>query len=193
MDTTVCCIGCGTMGGAIMGGLAKNPEAKHFELCGYNRSQDKMKFLEKAGVRALNSIDEAAEIADILILGVKPHQVLMVIEEAGKKLKPDATVVSLAAGISIAKLRQFMGSEGHLCRCMPTTTALVGKGLFAFCFDPDFSSSEKTRIQGVFELLGTCVEINDDGFFRPDWRRPRLCFPDDARAGAGGNYPGLHP
>ncbi len=61
------------------GGLAKNPEAKHFELCGYNRSQDKMKFLEKAGVRALNSIDEAAEIADILILGVKPHQVLMVI------------------------------------------------------------------------------------------------------------------
>ena len=65
MDTTVCCIGCGTMGGAIMGGLAKNPEAKHFELCGYNRSQDKMKFLEKAGVRALNSIDEAAEIADI--------------------------------------------------------------------------------------------------------------------------------
>ena len=161
MDTTVCCIGCGTMGGAIMGGLAKNPEAKHFELCGYNRSQDKMKFLEKAGVRALNSIDEAAEIADILILGVKPHQVLMVIEEAGKKLKPDATVVSLAAGISIAKLRQFMGSEGHLCRCMPTTTALVGKGLFAFCFDPDFSSSEKTRIQGVFELLGTCVEINE--------------------------------
>ncbi len=45
---------------------------------------------------------------------------------------------------------------------MPTTTALVGKGLFAFCFDPDFSSSEKTRIQGVFELLGTCVEINEN-------------------------------
>lgn len=162
MAKTVCCIGCGTMGGAIMGGLAENPKAKNYELCGYNRSQDKMKNLEKAGVKALNSIDEAAEIADILILGVKPHQVLLVIEEAGKKLKPDAIVVSLAAGISIAKLRQFMGSEGHLCRCMPTTTALVGKGLFAFCFDPDFSNTEKIEVQGVFELLGTCVEINEN-------------------------------
>lgn len=150
------------MGGAIMAGLTGKADAKHCELCGYNRSQDKMKSLEKAGVKVLNSIDEAAEIADILIMGVKPHQVLQAIKEAGRKLKQDAIVVSLAAGVSIAKLRQFLGSSGHLCRCMPTTTALVDKGLFAFCFDPDFSNSEKNKILGVFELLGVCVEIHEN-------------------------------
>lgn len=160
MAKNICCIGCGTMGGAIMAGL--EGKAENYALYGYNRSPARMQALEKNGIHTLASAKEAAEIADILILAVKPGQIPQVAEEAGKYLKRDAIVVSVAAGISLAKLRQYIGSAGHICRCMPTTTALVGKGLFAFSFDPDFDDASKNEILSIFALLGHCVEIGEN-------------------------------
>lgn len=161
MARTICCIGCGTMGSAILGGLREQLNKDDYVIGGYNRSLEKMHALANKGISVFGSLEDAASIADVLVLAVKPDQIMHVAEEAGTFLKNDAILVSVAAGISLANLREAIGTKGHLCRCMPTTTAIVGNGLFAVCFDPDFPLSSKEEIFKLFGSIGLCIPIEE--------------------------------
>lgn len=150
------------MGGAILAGLAKSVDRDRFTLCGFNRSPARMEYLEKLGIERLSSAREAAGCADILILGVKPHQIGDVVDQAQSILHPGTLVVSLAAGITLLKLTQVWGSMPNICRCMPTTTASVGAGIFALCFETKFPAEGKTLVMDIFGKLGQCMEIKED-------------------------------
>ena len=66
------CIGCGNMGGAILGGLAEVPG---LELYGYNRTPQRLEPLCAKGVTAVPDIPGIAARCDILVIGVKPYLV----------------------------------------------------------------------------------------------------------------------
>lgn len=150
------------MGGAILAGLAKTVDRNQYVLCGYNRTPAKMEYLEKLGIECLPSAREAAKEADILIIGVKPHQISQVVDEAQSVLKEGVLMVSLAAGITLIKLTQVWGPMPNICRCMPTTTASVGSGIFALCFENKFSNADKKQIMDIFGHLGQSMEIKEE-------------------------------
>ena len=162
MKKTISCIGCGTMGGAILSGLAKTLSRDQYHLCGYNRTASKMAELEKLGIECLPSAVEAAKQADILIVGVKPHQIHQVVDEAQSVLKEGVLLVSLAAGITLLKLTQVWGPQPNICRCMPTTTASVGSGIFALCFEEKFPEADRKLILEIFGQLGRSMEIKEE-------------------------------
>lgn len=89
------CIGCGNMGGAILGGLAEVPG---LELYGYNRTPQRLEPLCAKGVTAVPDIPGIAARCDILVIGVKPYLVGGVLAEALPSLKPETVVISIAAG-----------------------------------------------------------------------------------------------
>ena len=64
------CIGCGNMGGAILGGLAEVPG---LELYGYNRTPQRLEPLCAKGVTAVPDIPGIAARCDILVIGVTLH------------------------------------------------------------------------------------------------------------------------
>ena len=66
------CIGCGNMGGAILGGLAEVPG---LELYGYNRTPQRLEPLCAKGVTAVPDIPGIAARCDVLVIGVKPYLV----------------------------------------------------------------------------------------------------------------------
>ena len=80
------CIGCGNMGGAILGGLAEVPG---LELYGYNRTPQRLEPLCAKGVTAVPDIPGIAARCDILVIGVKPYLVGGVLAEALPSLKPE--------------------------------------------------------------------------------------------------------
>ena len=90
------CIGCGNMGGAILGGLAEVPG---LELYGYNRTPQRLEPLCAKGVTAVPDIPGIAARCDILVIGVKPYLVGGVLAEALPSLKPETVVISIAAGL----------------------------------------------------------------------------------------------
>ena len=157
MALTIGCVGCGNMGGAILAGLARKGG---YDLCGYNRSPGRMRPLEELGVRRLESPQDVAQAADILVLAVKPHQAEPVLRELRQELNGDKTLVSVAAGISRKRLSMAVEQRCPVVRCMPDTPALVGKGVFALCFeDAALSETRKADVRAVFEALGMCVEL----------------------------------
>ncbi len=157
-------IGCGRMGGAILFGLAAR-KLPGLTLCGYNRSPEKMEPLAPLGVEVIPGIPELAAKADILILAVKPYQVAEALAAARGHLRPGTLVLSVAAGVSLARIADAVDGAVAVARCMPTTTALVGKGIFAFCFAPGPHVDEwRTPLLELFGQLGFCLELPEEKF-----------------------------
>lgn len=165
MPQTLCCIGCGNMGSAILLGLAHSIRNNSLSLYGCNRSPEKMKRLETEGIASIPDIASATAMADILVLAVKPAQIPDALKQAAATLRKEVIVLSVAAGIGIKTIREILGNKGRIARCMPTTTALAGRGVFAFCFEKgNFPAEEQTRILELFSHLGYCIELAENKF-----------------------------
>lgn len=165
MPKVIGCIGCGNMGAALLKGFASRLDEQEWRLCGYNRSPEKMLKLKENGIESASGVSELAALSDIIIIAVKPGQIPEVLKAAKSQLNNQKTLVSIAAGVSLASLRALAGSKCAIARCMPTTTALVGKGVFAFCFDDaNFTRLKQLELLELFDKLGYCAEISEAKF-----------------------------
>lgn len=165
MRHVIGCIGCGNMGCAIMSGFADHLSRDDYHLCVYDKHPEKMDCLKAKDVQIMNSIGETAANSDILIFAVKPHQMSEALQEAQPEMKKNKTAISLAAGIGLSHLRLMLGDDCMIARCMPTTTALAGRGVFALCFDPIAIIPEtETTIMELFQNLGMCLDLPESRF-----------------------------
>lgn len=156
------CIGCGHMGSAILKGFVSSPKTGGWTLRGFNRNPEKLLPLRDMGVQAAKSIEDLAANSDIVVFAVKPYQMDMVMRQAAPAMRPEAVAISLAAGFSLAAMRRALNGKGRICRCMPTTTALVGKGVFAFSFEGGEGRDMGPEILNLFSALGYCLEMPED-------------------------------
>lgn len=155
------CIGCGRMGGALLSGLATL--GFPLTLYGYNRSPEKLEPLKPLGVEVMPGIAATAEHSDLLLLAVKPYQIDEVLAAARGHLKAGTLVLSVAAGIGLARLAADVDAGVAVGRCMPTTTALAGKGIFAFCFGAD-AGEWRAPVLELFGRMGLCLELPEGKF-----------------------------
>ena len=163
MSINIGCIGCGNMGGAILGGLAKS--GKGYALCGNTRTMKRMDSLVKLGVEPLWSAADVARKSRYVVLAVKPYQVEAVLSGMKGALSADNVLISIAAGVSLDTLKKFSGGVCPVVRCMPNTPALVAKGVFAFSFeDSRLSEEQKRDILDIFSALGQCFEVPESRF-----------------------------
>ena len=165
MSRTIGCIGCGNMGGAILAGFADRLGDKGYSFCGCNRTPERMRPLADKGVRVMPDVLETARKSDVLLLAVKPYQVAAVLEEMRPALDGGKVLVSVAAGVSLKSLREAVGGQCPVVRCMPNTPALVGEGVFALCFeDPALDREGKLELLELFGVLGLCLEMPEARF-----------------------------
>ena len=162
MSMSIGCVGCGNMGGAILAGLAAS--SLDCTLYGHTRTAARMAPLEAAGVTRLDSARELARKARYVVMAVKPYQIEALLAEMAPEFGPDTVVISVAAGISIARLQAAVAGRCPVVRCMPNTPALGGKGVFALCFDDKVPAESKEDILRFFSQLGVCLELPESRF-----------------------------
>ncbi len=163
IDTlSIGCIGCGNMGSAILFGLGKN---KSLELMGYDTMPEQMAVLQGSGITAAKDIEHLVISSSTIILAVKPHLALPVLAQIAPLLTKDKVIISIAAGISIESMRKAVENKCAVVRCMPNTPALVGAGIFAFCFDDQkLDESRQEHILQFFRGIGMCIELEEHKF-----------------------------
>ena len=155
------CIGCGNMGGAILGGLAAMP---NIELVGYNRTPERMAPLCSKGIQSVSDKREVAEQSDIVLIAVKPYLVEATLEEILPVLRPESIIISLAAGITLEQLRDAVQNTCPVVRVMPNTPALVGAGIFGIQEDPLLPHSAFHIVHDLFAALGSVVVLPEKKF-----------------------------
>ncbi|WP_299394935.1 pyrroline-5-carboxylate reductase [uncultured Desulfovibrio sp.] len=166
MKKQIGCIGCGNMGGAIMAGLARREALwEGWGLAAFSRTAARLAPLTELGVVACSSGAEVAAQSRYIVVAVKPYQMDAVLRELAPHLTADHVIISVAAGVGMAALRESVGRVCPVVRCMPNTPAKVGKGVFGLCFDdPSLTDEARRDIHALFAALGVCVELPETRF-----------------------------
>ncbi len=105
---------------------------------------------------------EAAELADTVLLSVKPQnytEVLTAIKEI--KGYEDKLYISIGAGISTESIKRIL-CEAAVVRVLPNVPMLIGKGVSVICRNKEVSSSDFAFVKNVFESAGSALEIEED-------------------------------
>lgn len=147
------------MGGGILKGLARGGE---FRLLGHDHTRAKV---EELGAQWAESPSALAEACDVVILAVKPHQMDAMLEAIRPVLTSSKIVISLAAAFPMEKLRTGVGDICPVVRVMPNLPVVVGKGVFALCFDDaSLAAAQKDFLVSLFQRLGRAVVLPEVQF-----------------------------
>ncbi len=160
MAATIAFIGGGNMAASLIGGL----------LAAGRKATD-IRVAEPVAVRAewLRTTygvtvgaggSEIVEGAAAVVLAVKPQQ----LRAACQSLAPSVgtVVVSIAAGIRLASLRQWLGPELHYVRSMPNTPALLGAGITGLYAPPETPVPARQLAENILNTAGPCVWLESE-------------------------------
>lgn len=156
-------IGLGAMGAAIARGLARDASLALF---GVETDQAKLQELsDKIGLTPAADVVDLAKQSDVLILAVKPGMVHDVLVKAAPALNSGKIVVSIAAGVTLERLKAAVRGVAPVVRVMPNTPAQVGEGVFAVCVDdPDLTPKQRVLAQELFKPLGLTLALEEKYF-----------------------------
>lgn len=144
-------IGLGNMGAAIARGLASGGA---FALHGFDPSEGMCR--QSADIMTIHpTARELAKNADYVLLAVKPQIMRPVLTDLAEALGPETCLVSIAAGITLDQLVEWSGKKCPVIRVMPNTPAMVGKGVYALCFDHQLVDEDcRKTVLGTFSSIG---------------------------------------
>jgi len=155
-------VGCGKMGGAMLGGwLDRGMVASDVTVV--EPFEDNAALVRKLGV---NVIAEAGEIAadfkpTVVVFAVKPQQMADAAPAYARYAK-DAVYISIAAGTSIATFEDYLGSDAAIIRVMPNTPAAVRRGISVGCPNAGVSAEQRAACHDMLEAIGEVGWIDDE-------------------------------
>ena len=155
-------IGAGNMNRAIIDGLLRagvNPQ----QLAVSNRSAQKLDYFAASGLTTSTSNIDVAAVSDVLILGVKPAQLLDVAQEL--KATCAATkplVISVAAGVLTDQITDVLGADIPVVRAMPNTPSTIGEGAAGLYANAAVSDAQRELAKTIIQACGIAVWVEQE-------------------------------
>lgn len=173
-------IGCGNMGSSMVGGLIKSGFLKSEEIIVSTKTEASLKKLRDE-FKVATTLDSktVAKESETIILAVKPNMYKSVVEEIKSELTEDKLIITIAAGISIENMEEWLGDDLKIIRTMPNTPALVGQAMSAVCPNKNVSEEELKYCINIFESFGECEVLEEkyfDGFIAVAGSSPAYVF-----------------
>ena len=153
-------IGIGNMGGALAQAVSRTVPGKYILVCSRNMAHAEA-FAEE-NYFTLSGKTQIAKEADVIFLGVKPHQVAGVLEELSPILAERETpylLVSMAAGVQCEQMEALLEGTPHLIRIMPNTPVLVGAGAIPYCLGTHATGADVEILLSLLEEGGKLSEL----------------------------------
>jgi pyrroline-5-carboxylate reductase len=105
--------------------------------------------------------DAAGLLPNVLVLAVKPQIIDKVMESLRPVVGPQTLVISIAAGIDIARLVRGLGTD-LVVRTMPNTPAQVGKGITGAVAGAGIDASGRESTEALLGAAGPVVWFEDE-------------------------------
>ena len=159
-DKTIAVLGAGNMGSALLRGILASGWGRKGRLLASHPKAAKAAALRKElGIRVFPSNREAAQKADILILGVKPQILDTVLAEIEPVVSPRQLVISIAAGFPTARIEAALGDRVAVVRAMPNVAAVVRLSATVLCSGRRAGKKEMSQARKIFESIGLVAEL----------------------------------
>lgn len=119
-------------------------------------------FAKETGGRVSNSNFDIVAAADVLFIAVKPDQVVDLVTELRLNLDPKRhLLVSIAAGVTLAKIEGATLAGQRVIRVMPNTPALVGASASAFATGASATRADAETALKLLGSVGLAIEVKE--------------------------------
>ena len=119
-------------------------------------------FASETGAKTTGANLEAAKAANILILATKPDQVTAALTEISSAFTQNHLVISIAAGITLAKLEAALPASARVIRVMPNTPALVGAGASGFALGKNATAADAELAKKLLSAVGIALQVKEN-------------------------------
>ncbi len=160
MNKTIAIIGAGVMGKAIDKGLLAKKIVSPQNLFLTNIVLEGLEEFFNQGVTVSTDNIAAVKAADIVLLTIKPQIMDSVLTEI-KDVIAEKLVISIAAGISISHMQEFLGNK-KIVRVMPNLAAQVGESMSCWICSKEVKTSEKALAKEILTSIGKEIELQDE-------------------------------
>jgi pyrroline-5-carboxylate reductase len=157
---TLAVIGGGRMGEAIVRGLLGSETVECARVCVAEPVAARREELEAA--HGVATVAEATGLpyADVVLIAVKPQQMDDVVRAASGSLG-ESLVVSIAAGVSCARLESLLPDGTAVVRVMPNTPAMVGEGMSVISGGSSADEAQVELVRALFAQIGEAVIVDE--------------------------------
>lgn len=153
--TKVAFIGAGNMNSAIISGLVKHGYCADNIIVSNPSAPKRLILNERLGILHTSNNIEAANFADIIVLGVKPHFTEQVCNEiAGKVDVSTKCFISITAGCKVSQIQKFLGSPCAIVRTMPNIPSQIGFGVTGIFPSKEVNKSQKLIAEELMSSVG---------------------------------------
>lgn len=155
-------LGAGKMGGILLQAFLRSGLFTRGQIAATVAHDLRAEALSKQlGLTVTTDNRAAAKGADIVLLAVKPTQVIQLVREIGAGLKPNALLLSIAASVKTSAIEEAAGGSRSVIRAMPNTPAMLGAGITALCRGRFVKDEQLALAQKIFETVGRTVVVDE--------------------------------
>lgn len=160
-------LGVGSMGQAILAGLMRSGIDASQVSASTKSAATAERLTDEYGIETFaqeihqDANGKAADLADIVIVAVKPAYVLEVLSEVAGNLRGDALIISVAAGITTAAMEAVVADTVAVIRSMPNTPAIVGRAVTGIANGSRATETQLALAKHLFETIGTVLVVDE--------------------------------
>jgi len=155
-------IGAGNMTQSMMKGILEGGFIPPENILVSNRSEGKLaKVHTQFSVETTTSNEQVVEESDIVILAVKPQDLLQAIEPIRSAFYEGQIVISVAAGIRMETLHKHL-PQCRLVRVIPNTPSLIGEGVVGYLIQDEEDDGARSIVEALFSSLGNVLPCEDE-------------------------------
>jgi pyrroline-5-carboxylate reductase len=159
---TIGFLGAGKMAAALARGVISAGLVKAGQIRASDPSEPaRAAFARDSGAKTTDSNLEIVHFAQVLLLAVKPANVPELLQEIRPALAPRHLLLSIAAGVPIAKLENALGDATRVIRAMPNTPALVGASATAYALGNSATAADAALAQRIFSSVGIAIQLKE--------------------------------
>ncbi len=161
---TIGFIGSGRMATALARGGVESRLVKTSQVLAADpHAEARRAFAEQVpGVEVFDSNEPILSRAEIVVLAVKPQVMASVLAEIKPHVIERHLLVSIAAGITLARLAEGLPEGTRLIRVMPNTPCLVGLGASCFSRGGNATDADAEHVRRILASVGQAFEVSED-------------------------------
>ena len=161
-NNKVSIIGCGNIGLSLLQGLLKENAIPAKNITITRRNIQEIAYLEGNGIRLTSDNVSAIKESNLILIAVKPYNIISVLEEIKAHLNPEKHIlISVTAGITISQIQDAVRISMPIFRAMPNISASVGKSVSCICHN-GAGPNDIESVKYLFDNFGTTMTIDEE-------------------------------
>jgi pyrroline-5-carboxylate reductase len=155
-------LGAGKMGGILLQAFLRSDLFPAAHLSATVAHAARAESLSAAlGIEVTTDNIQAAQKADVILLGVKPQQMSALVHQIAPALTPAKLLISFAASVKTSAIESAAGIAIPVIRAMPNTPAMLGAGATAICRGQFVTDDQLAFAQQIFSTVGRSVIVDE--------------------------------